>query len=149
MRAAIAIVISFAWLASSADKPRTVEGKIKRIVDADTFVIETIVRLEGGDAPELKQRYGLKAKQFAEERLLGRQARWTPKYRSYNRYVSPLTVDGRDVALMLAKAGQMWVDPRYNKRKDLVAAQKEARDELRGLWGEPPCIAPWEWRREH
>lgn len=75
------------------------------------------VRLAGIDAPEAKQAGGDQARKYLVSLLAGKQVDLNCNGQSYKRKVCALTVDGRDVAAEMVKAGWAWDYPRYSKKK--------------------------------
>lgn len=135
-------------------------ASVKSVHDGDSLTVrrsdKTLVtlRLYGIDAPELKQAYGIHAKQLLSS-LAGRQ----------RLLVEPLDTDryGRTVALVrlpdgtllneaLVVEGLAWVYDAYchaDLCPRLRELEQQARRERRGLWAEPDPLRPAEWRRRH
>ncbi len=53
---------------------------------------------------------------------------------------------GRNVNAAMLDAGMAWHYAKYDDRKSMTAAEREARAAGRGLWADAQPIAPWEWR---
>lgn len=81
-------------------------GKVKRVIDGDTFELRSgeRVRIAGVNAPELEERGG----QQAKRRLQAKVHRGTevglskPLAKSYGRVVRKVTVKGKDVAQIVS-----------------------------------------------
>ena len=135
-------------------------ASVKSVHDGDSLSVRrsdksvVTLRLYGIDAPELKQAYGIHAKQLLLS-LAGRQ----------RLLVEPLDTDryGRTVALVrlpdgtllneaLVVEGLAWVYDAYchaDLCPRLRELEQQARRERRGLWAEPDPLRPAEWRRRH
>jgi len=81
-------------------------GKVKRVVDGDTFQLKggEYVRIAGLNAPELKQRGGPTAKRRLQSRMpTGTQVGISnPVARSYGRVVRRVTVNQKDINKLVA-----------------------------------------------
>lgn len=121
-----------------------------RIIDGDTLAIgDTRIRLNGIDAPELRQscdglpKAGRLAKQLLDDAagpsVTCRPAALRDKY---GRVVATCRgAYGRDLGEIMVRAGLAW---RYGKLYRTAEAQ--ARAERRGVWG-ARCVPPAEWRK--
>jgi endonuclease YncB( thermonuclease family) len=136
------------------------EGRVVRIVDGDTLVLldasntQHKVRLAGIDCPERGQPWGTRAKQALADYVFDRQVTvaWS-KLDRYKRVVGKVLDGERHVNLALVRDGLCWWYRKYANeqtpvdRKLYEAAETQARDQRRGLWGDPDPVAPWEWRK--
>jgi micrococcal nuclease len=67
---------------------------------------------------------------------------------SYGRQVGTLYSNGFTINQAMVASGYAWWYRYYARNeRELAAAEREARDERRGLWAAPDAVAPWEWRR--
>ena len=137
-----------------------IEGKVINVHDGDTVTLidqtnkKTNIRLQGIDAPELKQAFGAAAQENLSRIVLGKHVTvyWT-KVDKYRRTVGTIMLDGRDVNIEQVKAGVAWHFKKYEDeqpaedRRTYAAAQQEARAARLGLWGDPKSIAPGDWRQ--
>lgn len=183
MRNRIRIVSVFAWLAISAvfcaaqevTSPRSqqsqvvtsnrielvIEGKVINVHDGDTVTLldgrnkKTPIRLQGIDAPELKQAFGTKSQENLSRMVLGKQVTivWT-KLDKYRRTVGTIMLDGHDVNIEQVKAGLAWHFKKYedeqkpDERIRYAAAEVEARSAGLGLWKDPNPTPPGDWRAD-
>jgi endonuclease YncB( thermonuclease family) len=46
----------------------------------------------------------------------------------------------------LVRDGFAWRNVRYDKAGEFADAEREARENHRGLWADPNPVPPWEWR---
>ncbi len=124
------------------------------ITDGDTFKgltkekEEIRFRIYGIDAPEKKQAFGTKSKEYLSNLIFGEIV--GVKVDSKDRYsrsiVWVFTSDGKDVSSEMLKAGMAW---HYKKYDDSVIYSKleiEARNSKNGLWREDTPIEPWNFR---
>ncbi|MDU6827782.1 thermonuclease family protein [Campylobacter sp.] len=126
-------------------------GQVVKISDGDTITILTQekqqvkVRLYGIDAPEKKQPYGQKSKQFLSNLIAGRSVEIQEKGKDrYKRVLGIVYLDGRDINEQMVLNGYAWAYVKYSK---IYASQElKARSQNLGLWRDKP-IPPWEWRK--
>lgn len=135
------------------------KGKVIGVVDGDTITImapdgsQRQVRLSGIDAPEKDQASGAEARSFLTSLVMGRTVRLEPLGPDpYGRTVAKVTLNARDVGLEVVKAGFAWHYRNYEgeqsdeDRRLYTAAEAEARQATKGLWGDPAPLPPWEFR---
>ena len=138
-----------------------IEGKVINVHDGDTITVldrdnkKTHIRLQGIDAPELKQEFGSTSQEYLSRMVLGKQVTivWT-KVDKYRRTVGTIMLDGRDINIEQVKAGMAWHFKKYEDeqkpedRRAYAAAEQEARAAKLGLWKEPNPIVPGDWRQD-
>jgi len=136
-----------------------IEGKVINVHDGDTITVldkdnkKTHIRLQGIDAPELKQEFGSVSQQNLSRLVLGKQVTivWT-KLDKYRRTVGTIMLDGRDVNIEQVKAGLAWHFKKYedeqkpDDRITYAAAELDARAAKLGLWKDPNPTPPGDWR---
>ncbi|HEX8845423.1 MAG TPA: thermonuclease family protein [Pyrinomonadaceae bacterium] len=136
-----------------------IEGKVINVHDGDTVTVldrdnkKFHIRLQGIDAPELKQAYGSASQKNLERMVMGRQVSivWT-KVDKYRRTVGTIMLDGRDINIEQVKAGLAWHFKKYSDEqepKDRVTyakAEEEARASKLGLWQDPNPTPPGDYR---
>jgi endonuclease YncB( thermonuclease family) len=146
-----------ALLAFSAGA-ETMHGEVIAIADGDTITIRgsdasVIVRIAGIDAPERRQPFGRESTANMRHMLFGHAVAvdWH-KHDRYGRVVGKVLLDGVDVGLAQIKDGAAWHYKAYaheqpgDDRNRYAAAEIEARNERRGLWGKEDPVPPWDWR---
>jgi endonuclease YncB( thermonuclease family) len=138
-----------------------IEGKVINVHDGDTVTVldqnnrKFHIRLQGIDAPELKQAFGSVSQQNLSRMVLGKQVSifWT-KVDKYRRTVGTIKLDGRDVNIEQVKAGLAWHFKKYEDeqepedRRTYAAAEQQARAAKLGLWQDANPTVPGEWRQE-
>lgn len=155
--AAVALLAVFVCDALAA----TLAGRVVGVSDGDTVTVLTAenrqfkIRLSGIDAPEKKQPFGAHAKETLARQLFGQPVvvEWSKTDR-YGRIIGKIEVDGVDVNLEQIREGSAWVYTQYLRelpvedRRLYLQAERQAKSEHRGLWGDNDPEPPWEWRKE-
>jgi endonuclease YncB( thermonuclease family)/methylphosphotriester-DNA--protein-cysteine methyltransferase len=138
-----------------------IDGKVINVHDGDTVTVldeknkKTHIRLQGIDAPELKQEFGSVSQQNLSRMVLGKQVTivWT-KIDKYRRTVGTIMLDGHDVNIEQVKAGLAWHFKKYEDEQNpedrvaYAAAEQQARSAKLGLWQDPNPTPPGDWRGE-
>lgn len=107
---------------------------------------EVKVRLHGIDAPEAKQPFGTKAKQFTSEAVFGKVVQVEVRDRDrYGRLVGEVFFNRDTLNGYIVRAGFAWAYREYSMQ--FVPQEAEARRFRRGLWQDPNPAAPWEFRK--
>jgi endonuclease YncB( thermonuclease family) len=144
---------------SATQTAKTVEGKVVGVHDGDTITIldsENVqhkIRLNGIDAPELKQDFGNRSKQNLSDLVFGKNVKVKiDKKDRYGREVGVVLVDGKDANLEQVRAGFAWHYKKYASeqtefdQKKYSEAETTARNSRRGLWFDANPTAPWDYR---
>lgn len=129
-------------------------GKVVGVHDGDSITVlaadnvQLKVRLDGIDAPELKQPFSQQSKQALSGLVFGKSVnlRVTGKDR-YKRTLAVVMAGGLNVNREMVIQGLAWRYDKYSKDAALLAAQNEAKGQRRGLWADSSPVPPWEWRR--
>ncbi|MFP3387780.1 thermonuclease family protein [Brevibacillus sp. SIMBA_040] len=138
---------------SSSNQPQAngqIEATVKRVVDGDTFEVESgeKVRMIGMDTPETVkpnhpvEPYGKEASHFTKELLSGQKVTLKFDVEPYDKYKRLLAYvylsDGTFVNEKLVRDGYariMTIPPNVAKADLFLEAEREAREQNRGLWG--------------
>jgi endonuclease YncB( thermonuclease family) len=129
------------------------EAKVIAVYDGDTITVrtdETIkIRLDGIDAPELKQPFGQASKQAMSGLVFGQTVTVKPdKKDRYGRLLARVEIGGKDASLTMVELGMAHWYEQYAKRdSQLQSAQTQAKTARRGLWSDPNVQPPWEFRK--
>jgi endonuclease YncB( thermonuclease family)/methylphosphotriester-DNA--protein-cysteine methyltransferase len=137
-----------------------IEGKVIDVHDGDTVTVidrnnkKFHIRLQGIDAPELKQEFGARSQQNLSRLVLGKQVTvyWS-KVDKYRRTVGTIVLDGQDMNIEQVKAGLAWHFKKYADEQDAkdrvtyAAAEQQARAAKLGLWQDSNPTAPGDWRQ--
>lgn len=141
-------------LAGCAIFALTYTGQIVDVRDGDRLTLhhdgrQELLRLFGVDCPELDQRFGREAKEFAERLALNKPVKveaWGLDAQD-GRMIALVTLpDGRSLSNEMVREGLAWWDPRYPDEPELEKLQAEARSARGGLWADPNPVPPWEFR---
>lgn len=126
-------------------------AKVIKISDGDTITVlsgkeQTKVRLYGIDAPEKKQDYGQRSKQFLASLIAGQVAEVEPKGKDrYKRTLGIIHFKEQDINAQMVLNGYAWAYVKYSRI--YVDQEKTAREKKRGLWQSSNPTPPWEWRK--
>jgi micrococcal nuclease len=140
-------------LAQPASYPFSLEGMVVSVTDGDTIKLlrdnkQYRIRLNGIDAPEMGQAYGMKAKEALASLVAGKQVEVVVRDTDrYGRYVGDVIVDGKSANAELVAVGFAWHYLEYSKDDTLAALEKAAREKKLGLWADAHPVPPWEYRR--
>jgi endonuclease YncB( thermonuclease family) len=147
------LVVALALVAAA---PHAVlEARVVKVVDGDTLTVRSgrgdplKVRLLAIDTPERDQPYAREARQALVRLVSGREVRLeTHGADDYGRLLARVFVDDLDVNAELVRRGAAWVFRKYSDDAALLALEREARAEKRGLWALPESerVPPWRWR---
>jgi endonuclease YncB( thermonuclease family) len=144
-------------------------GTVTQVHDGDTITVALAgsatthgkpryvrVRLNGIDAPELGQPYGLVSREHLSASIAGKQVKLTTVTMDrYGRIVAKVTADGVDECLNQLNAGAAWLYTQYlNSLSDsdkplYIRAAADAHDRQIGLWALDAQMPPWIWRQQH
>lgn len=131
-----------------------VTGKVVGVHDGDSLTVltennsELIVRLEGIDAPELKQPFGNSSKHALSDLVFGKAVRVKITGTDiYRRTLGNVFVDRNWVNLSLVQGGFAWHFTKYSSDVRLRDAELNARNAHVGLWNDSLPVPPWEWRK--
>ncbi|MDT4966263.1 MAG: hypothetical protein QOJ64_1000 [Acidobacteriota bacterium] len=136
-----------------------IEGKIINVHDGDTVTVldkdnkKFHIRLQGIDAPEIKQKYGPESQQHLSGLVMGKQVTivWT-KVDKYRRTVGTIMLDGHDMNIEQVKAGLAWHFKKYAEEQEpqdritYAKAEELARAGKLGLWQDPDPTPPGDYR---
>jgi endonuclease YncB( thermonuclease family) len=130
------------------------DAVVVSVHDGDTITVrtnETIkIRLDGIDAPELKQPFGQASKQAMSGLVYGKTVTIRPgKNDRYGRLLARVDIGGKDTSLTMVELGMAhWYEAYAKHDTQLQSAQAQAKTARRGLWSDPSVIAPWEYRKK-
>jgi micrococcal nuclease len=161
LRAAVGIfaLMAFVTPPTALAEPVVATATVLKVVDGDTIDIRDDnrgrlrVRLLGIDTPETKKPgytvgcWGPEATEFAKSTMLGQRVAFVPdptqdKTDRYGRTLAYLVrADGWDYSVEAVRAGMarsyVYAGTPVSRYDAIEAAETEARDAFRGLWGSP------------
>ena len=140
---------------SGLPRDATKTGTVTSVYDGNTLSVTANdgekyrVVLMGIDCPELKQPYGIAARQLLEGLVLNREIELElhGKDRLGNYVGLVLLEEAVDVRLQLLAEGLAWTAEK-DPIEDLEAIRLRAMKERKGLWGDNDPVAPWVFRRQ-
>lgn len=151
------VVLSLIVSIPDAVAQEILTGKATNVYDGDTFTLvesdgnKVKIRIVGIDAPEAKQEYGLKSRDYARSILDGKNVRvYLEPGETYGRKLGiVITEDGIHFNYEMVASGNAWWYDNYSQDKYLKAAMEKAKEDKLGLWSTSNPEAPWEWRRRN
>lgn len=155
----VPLISTAIWQTQTNTVQLVIEGKVIKVHDGDTVTVldkdnkKFSIRLQGIDAPELKQAYGSPSQENLSRMVLDKQVMivWT-KVDKYRRTVGTIMLDGRDINIEQVKAGLAWHFKKYADEQDpqdrvtYAKAEESARAAKLGLWQAPDPTPPGEYR---
>ena len=133
-----------------------IKGTVVAVYDGDTITVldemdkgNFKIRLDKIDAPEKKQAFGNKAKQFLSSLIFGKQV--TVRFKAVDRYGRILGViycDGAEVNLLMVQNGFAWHYSYYDKTASYIDAERRAREKRIGLWSAENPVNPHRFRKK-
>ena len=146
----------------------TLTGHVIGISDGDTLTVladrhRIRVRIDGIDAPEIRQTFGQSARRSLAQMIFQKDVRLecretdslSPKICKVWVQPSDCPTCGMtlDVGYAQVVAGMAWWLGEHAKQQSeedrgrYESAESEARERHRGLWSDLHPVPPWEWRR--
>ena len=132
-------------------------GSVTHVTDGDTLWIKPNgasdalkVRIDGIDAPEICQTYGVVAKQALQMRLA--QQRVHVKVRSrdgFGRLLAQVKFQSEDVGQWMVASGHAWAHSFRSYKVTYGAQQKAAQQARRGLFAQSMAEHPRNFRKRH
>ena len=156
-------------LLSACAHAETLTGHVIGISDGDTLTVladrqRIRVRIDGIDAPEIRQTFGQSARRSLAQMVFQKDVRLecretdslNPKLCKV--WVQPsdcptcgMTLDVGHAQVVSGMAwwlGQHAKEQSEDDRGRYESAENEARERHRGLWSDLHPVPPWEWRRQ-
>jgi endonuclease YncB( thermonuclease family) len=145
---------------SDESSVRVIEGKVSRVVDGDTFILQPIaggkeirVRLGEIDAPEHDQPFGKESTRYLQDLIQHKHV--IVKSREVDRFGRHVGIvydqSGVLVNDLLVEQGYAWAYDRYKMSHTTrySSAQAQAKTSRLGLWKQSSSpIHPSDWRKK-
>lgn len=149
----ILLLVLVLFIRSSVNA-ETLYGKVVKVADGDTITILTNdnvkyrIRLIHIDAPEKKQAFGQKSKQYLISLVANKLVKidYTELDR-YKRVLGVVWLQKTNVNLSMVQSGLAWHYKQYSKDESYSDAEQSAKARNMGLWSEKGSVAPWEFRK--
>ena len=133
------------------------EGRVIKVIDGDTIWVKTNnkhikIRLSYIDAPELKQTYGVRSKNFLTNLILDKNVQINANKKDrYNRHLGEVYIHNIDESVFvnakMLKSGNAWIYIKHRDNSYLKNLENHARIKKIGLWSEKTPIEPWIYRK--
>ena len=136
---------------------RTLHGTVTHVTDGDSLWVRTAtggeplqVRVQGIDAPEICQVFGVQARDALAAHLMHQPVEVNTRARDiYHRTVGRVSLGGQDVGAWMVSRGYAW-SPGFRHRPGPYATQEtEARKARLGLWAQAAPVEPRSFRKRH
>jgi endonuclease YncB( thermonuclease family) len=155
------VVMLLGLLVCNANATNSLQGLVVGVSDGDSLTLldaekrQHKIRLQGIDAPEMKQAYGQKSKESLSKLVYNKtiQVHWSKKDR-FGRTVGKVMLGDIDICLEQVRRGMAWhfkdyQDEQSVKDRDLYdRAELEARELRLGLWQDAAPIEPAVFRQK-
>ena len=146
------VIITLGMMANA----QSFQVKVVKISDGDTFTainrdnLQIKFRIYGIDAPEKKQAFGTKSREYLSALIFGKTVTVDVQSQdAWGRYITYVyTSDKKDVSLEMLKAGMAWHFSKYDDTLEYEEAEVNSRIRKIGLWADPQRIAPWDFRKK-
>jgi micrococcal nuclease len=127
------------------------------ISDGDTLFVRPAsggqpvkIRVDGLDAPEICQAYGLASRQALHNRLVGQTVRVDARRRdNFGRVLARIRWQQSDVGQWMVRQGHAWS---YRYRRDAgpyAAEEAQAKAARLGLFADAGALQPRDFRKRH
>ena len=130
-------------------------GRVVAVHDGDSLTLQVQgrkvrVRLDGIDAPEPGQRFGMSATRSLASICRGKEAIVNDRGKDEaGRVVGSVACGGVDANAEQVKRGMAWVFRTYLPLgSPLYELESNARLRGLGLWRDSDPVPPWEWRKK-
>ncbi|MEZ7197113.1 thermonuclease family protein [Pseudodesulfovibrio karagichevae] len=157
----MACLLAYVCLSPAFAGAEGLDARFLRALDGDSLRVDHAgdtleVRLIGVDAPEYKQEYSRKAKDFSRSFCQGKTVHLEfdrDRRDRYGRTLAYVYADGRMLNEELVRAGlaiPIRIKPNTRHYDLIKQAEAEARREKRGFWIKGGLdMTPGQWRRTH
>ena len=148
-------IILFSLIITSSAFSGQFDAKVIKVIDGDTIWVKTEnkhvkIRLSYIDAPELRQTFGVRSKNYLTNLVLDKKVQiHTYRKDRYNRIIGEVYIH-RSVFVnaKLVKSGNAWVYKRYRNNRYLINLENYAKTNNNGLWTIKNPLEPWEYRKK-
>lgn len=150
------LLITLALIFSIQISAQTFQVKVIKISDGDTFTginndnLQIKFRIYAIDAPEKKQAFGSKSKDYLSSLIFGKTITVNVLQQdNWGRYITKaITPDGKDVSYLMLINGYAWHYSKYDSAHKYQEAEQKARQQHIGLWSDNQPTPPWEFRKK-
>lgn len=139
---------------ANQNQGNVVKGKVVKVYDGDTITLldtsnnQLKIRFSGIDAPERKQAFGEKSRDYLASMIAGKTVEVKVKEKDkYGRYIGTVYSNNKDINLEMLKGGYAWHYSHYDNQRSYQNAMNDAKARKLGLWRDKNATAPWNFRR--
>jgi micrococcal nuclease len=156
------MVLPLMWcVAAQAGEPTHMMGTVTRVSDGDTLWLRPDdddgvrrkpfkIRLQGIDAPERCQPWGVQAASALRDRLRGQRVAVTLRAKDdYHRWLGTVSWRGQDMGAWMVREGHAWSYVWRYGAGPYAELEREARSARRGLFATSEPMPPDLFRRMH
>jgi endonuclease YncB( thermonuclease family) len=155
------VVMLLGLLVCNANATNILQGLVVGVSDGDSLTLldaekrQHKIRLQGIDAPEMKQAYGQKSKESLSKLVYNKtiQVHWSKKDR-FGRIVGQVMLGDVDICLEQVRRGMAWHFKDYQDEQSLKdrdhydRAELQARELRLGIWQDAAPIEPSAFRQK-
>jgi len=142
--------------AHAAERPQSWAARVTHVSDGDTLWVQASrggkprkIRLDGVDAPEICQAYGVVARDRLAQQVAGRWVQVTPRRRDdYGRLLARVSVQGQDMSRWMVRNGHAWSHRYRGQPGPYASLEARARVQHLGLW-QSSAEMPRQFRQRH
>jgi endonuclease YncB( thermonuclease family) len=155
VRSSLAIVCLLALCLPT--QARRFEGVVTHVTDGDSIWVRPDsggeardVRLQGIDAPEICQAFGVSARNALAAHALHRRVTVNSRARDkYERTLGRVSLNGEDLGAWMVARGYAWSYHFHRHTGPYGVQEERARSARLGLWADGRAIEPRQFRKQH
>ena len=155
------VMMLLGLLVCNANATNVLQGLVVGVSDGDSLTLldaekrQHKIRLQGIDAPEMKQAYGQKSKESLSKLVFNKtiKVNWSKKDR-FGRMVGQVMLADIDICLEQVRRGMAWhfkdyQDEQSEQDRGLYdRAEVQAREQRLGLWQDAAPVEPSVFRQK-
>lgn len=140
----------------AAERPQPWAARVTHVSDGDTLWVQPMrggrprkIRLDGVDAPEICQPYGVMARDRLAQQVAGRMVQVLPRrHDDYGRLLARVSVQGQDMGRWMVRHGHAWSHRYRGQPGPYASLEARARAQHLGLW-QSAAEMPRQFRQRH
>ncbi len=155
------VLLALCWLASApvahaATRSTSWQGTVTHVTDGDTLWVRSShgeshkIRLDGIDAPEICQTYGVVSRDMLTAQVMGKLVHVkVRRLDSFGRSLAHVSLHGQDMGAWMVSRGGAW-SYRYRRDPGPYAHQEsQARSQRLGVFADAQAERPRDFRLRH
>ncbi|MBK1963651.1 thermonuclease family protein [Campylobacter novaezeelandiae] len=148
------LIFVLIFIESFIAQTKSFDAKVIKVIDGDTIEVlnssgsKYKIRFFAIDAPELKQKFGIEAKNYLSSIIKDKKVKIIYKDEDlYGRILAIVKFDDLDINKIMVSKGYAWA---YSFYSDIyIKDQKFAQKNSLGLWKDQNPIEPYKWRKQN